>query len=151
MRAIIPLVIFLFLVLRFILKENLPDPGIVFYGLTLSVLGMIVFSLGLSYGLAKLGEQSGSVVPAAFMSLDAIKESPLYFYSLGIGIAIFFAWALGFGATLAEPALNALGSTVENLTNGAFQKKTLMYAVSIGVGVGLGLGVTKIIFDISIA
>jgi hypothetical protein len=151
MRAIIPLVIFLYLVLRFILKVSVPEPGIVLYGLTLSVLGMIVFSLGLSYGLAKLGEQSGSIVPAAFTSLDAIKESPLYFYSLGIGIAIFFAWALGFGATLAEPALNALGTTVENLTNGAFQKKTLMYAVSIGVGVGLGLGVTKIIFDISIA
>lgn len=151
MRAIIPLVIFLFLVLRFILKEKVPEPGIVLYGLTLSVLGMIVFSLGLSYGLAKLGEQSGSIVPAAFTSLDSIKESPLYFYSLGIGIAIFFAWALGFGATLAEPALNALGTTVENLTNGAFKKKTLMYAVSLGVAVGLGLGVAKIIFSISIA
>lgn len=150
-RAIVPLVIFLFLVLRFILKESVPEPGIVLYGLILSVLGMIVFSIGLSYGLAKLGEQSGSIVPAAFTSLDAIKESPLYFYSLGIGIAIFFAWALGFGATLAEPALNALGATVEDLTNGAFQKKTLMYAVSIGVGVGLGLGVVKIIFDFSIA
>ena len=41
---------------------------------------------------------------------------------MGIAIAILFAWFLGFGATLAEPALNALGMTVENLTNGAFRK-----------------------------
>jgi len=34
-----------------------------------------------------------------------------------------FAWILGFGATLAEPALNALGMTVENLTDGVFKKK----------------------------
>ncbi len=48
---------------------------------------------------------------------------------------------MGFAATLAEPALNALGITVENLTNGAFKKKHLMYAVSVGVGCG-SAGVT---------
>ncbi|MGM0622699.1 MAG: DUF1538 domain-containing protein, partial [Campylobacterota bacterium] len=56
----------------------------------------------------------------------------------------------GFGATLAEPALNALGITVENLTNGVFKKTTLIYAVSIGVGLGIALGVVKIIYDISL-
>ena len=54
---------------------------------------------------------------------------------------------MGFGATLAEPALNALGLTVDNLTNGAFRKSTLMRAVSFGVGCGIALGVSKIIFD----
>ena len=58
---------------------------------------------------------------------------------------------LGFGATLAEPALNALGMTVENLTNGSFKKQTLMYAVSLGVAFGISVGVAKIIFDIPIA
>ena len=62
-----------------------------------------------------------------------------------------FAWILGFGATLAEPALNALGITVENLTNGAFRKSTLMRAVSFGVGCGIAMGVAKIVFDIEIA
>ena len=58
---------------------------------------------------------------------------------------------LGFGATLAEPALNALGMTVENLTNGAFRKSTLMYAVSLGVGTGIAIGVLKIVYSIPIA
>ncbi|MGA0394988.1 MAG: DUF1538 domain-containing protein, partial [Rhodospirillales bacterium] len=61
------------------------------------------------------------------------------------------AWALGFDATLAEPALNALGLTVENLTNGAFKRRFLIYAVSIGVGFGISLGVLKIIYNLPIA
>ena len=150
-RAIVPLVIFLFLVLHFIARDKLANIGIVFYGLLLCVVGMVVFNVGLSYGLANLGSQSGSLVPATFTKLEHVKNTPLYEQGLGVGIALFFAWALGFGATLAEPALNALGLTVENLTNGAFKRRLLIYAVSIGVGFGIALGVLKIIYDLPIA
>ena len=150
-QAIIPLVIFLFLVLKLVLREKVQEAGILAYGLVLCVTGMMIFNVGLSYGLAKLGEQSGSMVPAAFKGIEAVAGSPLYTYALGIFIAGLFAWLLGFGATLAEPALNALGQTVETLTNGSFKKTTLMYAVSIGVGFGLTLGVMKIIFEWPIA
>ncbi|MBT3196208.1 MAG: DUF1538 domain-containing protein [Gammaproteobacteria bacterium] len=150
-RAIVPLVIFLVIVLYFVLKEKISQPGIVFYGIFLAVAGMIIFSIGLSYGLAKLGGQSGGLVPAAFSQLDSVEASPLYDYVTGITIALVFAWLLGFGATLAEPALNALGMTVENLTNGAFKKSTLMYAVSFGVATGIATGVFKIIYNIPIA
>jgi len=149
-RAIVPLVLFLLIILKLVLREKVHEVGIVTYGLVLCVLGMIVFNLGLSYGLSKLGTQSGSIIPGAFTQLDHIKGTPLYLYEVGIGIALFFAWALGFGATLAEPALNALGITVENLTNGVFKKRMLLYAVSIGVGFGIAVGVLKIIFDIPI-
>jgi hypothetical protein len=149
-RAIVPLVIFLLLVLVVLLKERLQKPGIILYGITLCVVGMIIFSLGLSYGLAKLGSQSGSLVPAAFALHEQVMASPLYGAIVGVMIALLFAWILGFGATLAEPALNALGHTVENLTNGAFRKTTLMYAVSLGVACGIALGVAKIVFDIPI-
>ena len=150
-RSIVPLVLFLFLVLKVLLREKIHEPGILVYGLCLSLIGMIVFNIGLSYGLAKLGSQSGSFVPAAFIPLENVAGSPLYGYSAGIIIAVFFAWILGFGATLAEPALNALGQTVENLTNGAFRKGMLMMAVSTGVGFGISLGVLKIIFEIPIS
>ncbi len=150
-RSIVPLVLFLFLVLKLLLREKVHEPGILSYGLFLSLIGMIIFNIGLSYGLAKLGSQSGSFVPAAFITLENVKGSPLYAYSVGVFIALFFAWILGFGATLAEPALNALGQTVEDLTNGAFRKKMLMMAVSTGVGFGISLGVLKIIFGIPIS
>ena len=146
-RAIVPLVLFLLFVLLVIVREKLSRPMITFYGITLCVLGMIIFNLGLTYGLSMLGEQSGSLVPGAFSPIDNMADSPLYSILVGIFIAIAFAWILGFGATLAEPALNALGLTVENLTNGAFRKATLMYAVSFGVGCGIALGVSKIIYD----
>lgn len=151
LRAIIPLVIFLVLVMCVLLREKIREPGHITYGITLSIIGMIIFNLGLTYGLAKLGGQSGGFIPAAFTQIDSVADSPLYFFSLGILIALIFAWALGFGATLAEPALNALGITVESLTNGAFKKKTLMRAVSIGVGCGIAIGVAKIVFDLNIA
>ena len=149
-RAIVPLVLFLLFILKVVLREKVHEAGIVAYGLVLCVLGMIVFNLGLSYGLSKLGGQSGGIIPAAFIPLEHIEDSPLYLYEVGIGIALFFAFALGFGATLAEPALNALGITVENLTNGVFKKRLLLYAVSLGVGVGISVGVLKIILNLPI-
>jgi hypothetical protein len=151
LRAIIPLVIFLLIVLVAVLRERVRNPGEITYGIALAVTGMIIFNLGLTYGLAKLGGQSGSLVPAAFTEIDLVAASPLYIFALGLFIAVAFAWLLGLGATLAEPALNALGMTVQNLTNGAFRKSVLMYAVSFGVGTGIAIGVLKIIFAIPIA
>lgn len=55
---------------------------------------------------------------------------------------------LGFGATLAEPALNALGETTEKLTNGVFKKRTLLIAVSLGVAFGIAAGLAKLIFNL---
>ncbi|MFO7600134.1 MAG: DUF1538 domain-containing protein, partial [Candidatus Desulfacyla sp.] len=66
----------------------------------------------------------------------------------GIGLVLFFAFVMGYGATLAEPALNALGLTVEALTAGAFRKSLLMQAVAVGVGGGITLGVAKIIWNV---
>lgn len=149
-RAVVPLALFLLFTLKIIVKQTLTRPLITAYGLLLCVLGMIIFNLGLTYGLSLLGKQAGSLIPGAFSTLEAISESPLYPLAIGIFIAIGFAWILGFGATLAEPALNALGLTVENLTNGAFKKSTLMYAVSFGVGCGIALGVSRIINDWSL-
>ena len=150
-RAIMPLVFFLFIVLKVLLRSPVHNAGVITYGIILTVVGMVVFSIGLTYGLSKLGEQSGGLVPAAFMGLDNVENSPLYIYTLGLVIALGFAWALGFGATLAEPALNALGVTVENLTNGVFKKSTLMIAVSVGVACGIALGLAKIIFNLPLA
>ena len=149
-RAIVPLVIFLVIVLFFVLREKLPNAFIIFYGIFLSVLGMCVFSVGLTYGLSKLGDGAGGLVPGLFTAIEAMPNAPLYSAGVGIFIAALFAWILGFGATLAEPALNALGLTVQNLTNGSFKKSMLMYSVSFGVAIGIMLGVTKLIFDFSI-
>jgi len=149
-RAIVPLVIFLMIVLFVVLREKMKNAFITYYGIIMAVVGMCIFNVGLTYGLAKLGYQSGGLIAGAFTSIDAISASPLYSVSVGVAIAGLFAWVLGLGATLAEPALNALGMTVQNLTNGAFKKSMLMGAVAFGVATGLMLGVLKLIFGFHI-
>lgn len=96
-RAIVPLVIFLLLVMVLLLREKIAQPRIIGFGIGLCVLGMIIFSLGLTYGLSALGSQSGGLVPAAFTQIEAVDDSPLYFVALGLFIALAFAWLLGFG------------------------------------------------------
>ena len=149
-RAILPLVIFLMFVLFVILRTSLPNRMMTTYGLTLSIVGMCIFNIGLTYGLGAIGAQAGSVLPAAFMELPISKYSPIYSEVAGFTIVIGFAWLLGFGSTLAEPALNALGLTVQNLTNGAFKKSMLMYSVAAGVSVGIALGVAKLVFALDL-
>lgn len=67
---------------------------------------------------------------------------------LGFGVVLLFAFIMGYGATLAEPALNALGLKVEELTVGTFKKSLLIQAVASGVGLGMLLGTVKIIWNV---
>ena len=149
-RAILPLVLFLMFVLFVVLKSTLPNKMITVYGLALTIVGMCIFNIGLTYGLGAIGSQTGGVLPAAFMDIPVSESSPIFNIVTGLSIVIGFAFILGFGATLAEPALNALGSTVQDLTNGAFKKSMLMYSVAGGVAVGIALGVSKVVlgFDL---
>jgi hypothetical protein len=159
-QAIVPLVIFLAFVLFAILRSKLPNAFIIVWGLLLTVVGMCVFNIGLLYGLSSLGDQAGSLIPGAFQEITIPERllSPgenatygnLYGPVWGSIIALVFAFLLGFGATLAEPALNALGLTVQNMTNGSFKKSMLMYAVAGGVSAGITLGVAKLIFDFNL-
>ncbi|MBP7553381.1 MAG: DUF1538 family protein [Spirochaetes bacterium] len=66
----------------------------------------------------------------------------------GFIIILIFCFFMGYSATLAEPALNALAYTVEELTVGTFNKNLLIQSVSVGVGVGIMVGAIKILFDI---
>ena len=150
-RAIVPLVLFLSFVLFVILRSKLANTLVTVYGLSLCVIGMCIFNVGLTYGLGAMGTQTGEGLPGAFIQTTMVESSPIFSYLMGVTIVILFAFVLGFGATLAEPALNALGLTVQNLTNGAFRKEMLMYSVAIGVAVGISLGVAKLVLDLDLA
>ncbi|MDB5809540.1 MAG: hypothetical protein JWN94_1662 [Betaproteobacteria bacterium] len=150
-RAIVPLTVLLWLVQRVLLKDPIANRATIAYGIVLCIVGMLFFNLGLTYGLSELGNASGNILPAAFAQLGEVKGSPLYPYWIGLAIVIGFAAALGYGATAAEPALNAMGITVQNLTDGAFPRKALIRASAIGVAAGTAAGVIRVIFDIPIA
>ncbi len=148
MRAIVPLTLLLWLIQRFWLRAQPRNANYTFYGIALCILGMMAFNIGLDGGLAPLGSQTGDQLSKAF---GRAGEGGMYPYWLGMGLAMLFALCLGFGATLAEPALSALGSTVQTLTDGAFRKRTLIHAVASGVGLGTLLGVLKIVLNLPLA
>ena len=148
LRAIGPLILLLWLAQRFLLGEAVKQRNLIAYGVVVAILGMALFNLGLTVGLIPLGNQAGATVPAAFSTNAGVD--PLYPYPIGIGLTLIFAATLGYGATVAEPALNAMGVTVENLTDGAFPKKLLIQAVAVGVALGIAVGVAKIVFQWSI-
>ena len=86
-----------------------------------------IFNLGISLGLTPLGEQLGGNVVSSFAAIEPWASEgfvdPMFASSnLGKALAILFGFILGYGATLAEPALNALGATVEKIAVGAFKK-----------------------------
>lgn len=153
LRAIVPLCAFLLLVLLVLLRERLADADVVAIGLAFALAGMTLFGLGIALGLTPLGSQLGANVPATFSAIVPWGQEQVTGPMFGVGhagkiVAVAFAFFLGYGATLAEPALNALGDTVERITIGAFPKRLLMQSVAIGVGVGIAAGVVKIAYDL---
>lgn len=141
-QAILPLAALLFVVQRLILREPVRHGDQILLGLVFAVIGLLLFNVGLGAGLVRLGQQVGSNVPVAFA-----PPEQLYGEVGGRLITLAFAFVLGYGATLAEPALNAMGRTVEDVTVGAFRKTFLTQAVALGVGVGLAVGIARIMFD----
>lgn len=152
LQAVLPLIAFLLFIQLVLLREKLGRADEIVTGIVFCVLGMIVFNLGLSSGLIPLGNQVGGLVPGLFSQIEAGQPptpyGPLYGQFWGQIVTLLFAFFIGYGATLAEPALNALGIQVENITQGAFRKGLLIQTVAVGVGLGIALGVAKIVYNL---
>ncbi len=153
--AIIPLCSILLIVLVVGLRQPPKHYDELFIGITCAVVGMGLFNLGIALGLTPLGEQLGGNVVSSFAAIEPWAAEgfvdPMFASSnLGKALAILFGFILGYGATLAEPALNALGATVEKITVGAFKKSLLMQTVATGVAIGISTGVAKIAFNLDL-
>ena len=64
----------------------------------------------------------------------------------GYALVLVFVFVMGVGATVAEPSLNALGITLEELTTGTYRRSFLILTVSLGVGIGMAVGFCRILF-----
>jgi len=151
--AILPLMAMMLIVQRIVLKEAIRDIEHVVVGIGFALLGLLLFKVGLEWGLSPLGDQVGRNSVVSFAgggnvgSLTGVMAADgRYGAILGRVIVMIFAFAVGYGASLAEPALSALGMTVDEITSGAFKKTLVMHTVGFGVGIGLMIGVAKILF-----
>ena len=139
--SVMPLMAVLFLVQILILKERIRNLDQIIVGIGLALIGLTLFKIGLVTGLNPLGDQVGSKATLAFD-----PNGGLYGLALGKIVVLLFAFVVGYGASLAEPALMSLGITVEEVTAGAFKKFLVMHSVGVGVGLGLIIGVARILF-----
>jgi hypothetical protein len=153
--AIFPLCSILLFVLWVGLRQRPKHLDELAVGICCAIIGMGLFNLGIALGLTPLGEQLGGNVVSSFAAIEPWASEgfvdPMFASSTaGKCLAILFGFILGYGATLAEPALNALGATVEKITVGAFKKNLLMQTVATGVAIGISTGVAKIAFNLDL-
>ena len=123
-----------------VLRQPLPDLEKVVGGLLAVMLGLALFVRGLEMGLFPLGE--------AMAGAFARKGSLTWL--------LVFAFSLGFGTTVAEPALIAVASEAAKVAAEAGQLANdpaaraayadgLRYTVALSVGIALVIGVVRII------
>lgn len=122
-----------------------------FVGVAQAYIGLVIFNVGLRHGQGPLGDQVGAAVPGFYSKLDSVDASPA-FSDRGVGMAFvcIFTFFMAFTATYAEPALNAMGMTTEQLTKGAFKKWLLLFAVALGVSFGVMFGVLRMLLGWSL-
>ncbi|MBU1658161.1 DUF1538 domain-containing protein [bacterium] len=98
-------------------------------GLAIVGVGLAVFLLGLEVGIFPVGE--------GLASEFANKGS--------IGWIVLFAFMIGFGTTVAEPALVVIADKAASISSGRIDATTLRMVVAFSVGFAIVIGVWRII------
>ena len=139
-RDLAPIVVVIGFFQLAVLQQPIPNLGEIFFGAVMVVLGLTFFIRGLEMGLFPIGEK----MAYAF----ARKGSVLWLMA--------FAFALGFGTTVAEPALIAVAAEAAQIAAQAGvidstevaredYASGLRYTVAVSVGFAIVLGVIRII------
>ncbi len=140
LRDLAPILLVILFFQFAVLRQPLPDLGQLLAGVLFVVLGLTFFIHGLEQGLFPIGESMAH----AF----ARKGSLLWL--------LLFAFALGFGTTIAEPALIAVSNEAALVAaNGGMIEATdaarksyangLRFTVALSVGLAIVIGVFRIL------
>jgi hypothetical protein len=140
MRDLLPIVLVIVFFQFFVLQQPLPNVGQILLGVLFVVLGLTFFIHGLEQGLFPIGES---------MATAFARKGSLFWL-------LTFAFCLGFGTTVAEPALIAVAAEAANVAaNGAMIEATdaareqyangLRYTVAFSVGLAIVVGVIRIL------
>lgn len=139
-RDLLPIVVVVTFFQLVVLQEPLPNLVSILFGLLLVILGLTFFIFGLELGLFPIGENMAQ----AFANKGSV------FWLL------IFAFCLGFGTTIAEPALTAVAEEASEVAaEGGMIANTeqsmeeyadgLRLTVALSVGVAIVLGVLRIL------
>ena len=139
-RDLLPVILVVAFFQIFVLQKPIPNMEQLFIGTLLVVIGLSLFVKGLEIGLFPVGEN---------MAYAFAKKGSIFWLFA-------FAFSLGFGTTIAEPALiavadkaaevAALGGVIENLeSTRASYAVGLRLTVAFSVGLAIVVGVLRIL------
>ncbi len=140
LRDLMPIVAVILFFQFFVLQQPLPNVGQLMMGVVFVVLGLTFFIHGLEQGLFPIGES---------MAHAFARKGSLFWL-------VVFAFSLGFGTTVAEPALIAVAAeaaevaaTGQMIENSVIAKTEyangLRYTVAFAVGLAIVVGVVRIL------
>lgn len=140
LRDLLPIVLVIVFFQFFVLQQVPPNIGQILLGVLFVVLGLTFFIHGLEQGLFPIGES---------MATAFARKGSLFWL-------LVFAFSLGFGTTVAEPALIAVAAEAANVAaNGNMIEATdvarkqyangLRYTVALSVGLAIVIGVIRIL------
>ena len=138
--ALLPIVLVVAFFQLLILRQPIPNMGDIFVGTMMVLVGLSLFVRGLEMALFPIGEE---------MAYQFVLRGNLWWL-------LIFAFTLGFGTTVAEPALIAIADEAANIAqNGQVIEQTeqahrnyalgLRLTVALAVGVALVVGVFRIL------
>lgn len=140
LRDLLPIIVVVAFFQLVVLQQPIPNLDRILVGTLLVIIGLTLFVQGLEMGLFPIGES----IAYAF----AKKGSP--------SLLLLFAFALGFGTTVAEPALIAVAAEAAKVaaTGGMIEESAaaresyafgLRMTVAVSVGFAIVLGVIRIV------
>lgn len=136
---VLPIVIFIFGFQTLVLRKPLPHLRRLLAGLAFVIIGLGLFLIGLEMALFPLGREMAAQLTSAEALVGAVGDWRSYLW------VYFFALAIGFATTIAEPALLAVSMKAHDVSGGAISVWGLRVAVALGVAVGVALGTFRII------
>ena len=138
--ALLPIVLVIAFFQFLVLRQPIPHLGRIIWGAILVLLGLMLFVRGLQMALFPIGEE---------MAYNFVRRGNLWWL-------LFFAFTLGFGTTVAEPALIAIADEAARIAaSGEVIADTqeargnyangLRLTVALAVGIALVAGVFRIL------
>ncbi|MEP1741349.1 MAG: DUF1538 domain-containing protein [Kangiellaceae bacterium] len=140
LRDLLPILLVVLFFQFIVLEQSLPNIGRLLTGIVFVILGLTFFIHGLEQGLFPIGES---------MAHAFAKKGSIFWL-------VVFAFSLGFGTTVAEPALIAVAAEAANVAasggmiEASEQAKSsyangLRFTVAFSVGIAIVIGVIRIL------
>jgi len=131
--AIIPITAFFFVYQS--IAIHLPWKALIriIAGLIYTYIGLVIFLTAVNFGFLPVSKIVGARIA---------DESPW--------LVVFIGAIIGMFAVLLEPAIHVLISQIENITEGAIKKYSVLAAIAIGAGLAMALSMVRLLFAFSI-